>query len=421
MGAKSKSKQALSFYGRHINGWNIMQFLIILIPILWFLSAKVIFHKVINFQEVIVSCLLTSLIVLGLASSSKLEKLQDTEIWNGYVTSKSPVRKSCSSGWNDTKDSFCRMYDTRTVVDYIELRPVYNSKGMQTGVTPVTHYKTQYEYDYTWEQNWYVESTLRQYEITRSDRQGAKEPNRWTKVKKGDPVSITEKYDNFVKAVPDSLFNNLDINLEQFNGKIPTYPVVNDYYSIDRVIEVDYSDSTLSDLNYELGKALGRLNPHKQVNANIIITAIQDASFKYAVEYKWVGGKKNDVTIFLGMKPGTQDISWVDVMTFAMNDNNGIFTSTLKSEIYELGSISDTDSLVNLIEAKINKHFDLPEMETYQFLEDEITPSTDALIIAAIINLITCFLLTVVFGKLNFDPLGNIINASRNKPRTFKK
>ena len=98
-----------------------------------------------------------------------------------------------------SKDSFCRVYKTKEVYSHTTTSCTTDSNGYES-CTSTAHYDTYYKYIYPWEQNWMVYSTLRTWEISRADKQGANMPNRWKVVNIDDPVSVTRTFDNYIKA-----------------------------------------------------------------------------------------------------------------------------------------------------------------------------------------------------------------------------
>jgi hypothetical protein len=352
--------------------------------------------------------------------------MSDTETWNGKVTSKKMRQEKCNyPGWYDYSDSFCTNENTREVYTHSTYETVYctDSKGNSyaCGEDEIKHYKTQYSYDYPWERKWMVYTNLRTDQVSRIDRQGVNEPPQWTKIQINDPVSITKSYTNYIKAVPDSLFNNVAA-VNNFSDKVPSYPTHPSFYTPRKVLNVGYKGSIeVNKLNYELGKALGRLNPKKQVNIIIILTGIQDRAFRHAVEFKWVGGKKNDVVLFLGMDG--EDVVWTDIMTFAKNKFNGIYTANLTGAISDMEKINsdNQDELLAKMEVMTMKHYDRPQMKDYEYLKNEIKPTKTAIIWAFIIDLLLCIGLLWVFHMHDFDPIGNILVAVQRKWNAVKR
>lgn len=399
-------------------------FLIFLVPFVVAAVAKVVFDKKFNYQESFVCFIVSAVVSYGVIEMSKYGKTQDTELLNGMVTSKKGVTKDCPrpdwDGWTDESSSFCSAYDTeeRKVGESCST----DSKG-NTSCTPI--YETYYRYYFKFEKRWYVYTNLKTFEISRVGgryKQGLEEPKRWTVVKLKDPVSITNTYTNYVKAVPESMFN-AGGHSSAYDKFIPAYPKVSDYYNVRRVISIGYKGTMdVKLLNYELGKALGRLNPRKQVNVNLILNKFESDDYSYAVENKWVGGKKNDVNLFIGMSP-SDEVLWVRAVTFGKNDYNGIFSTKIEGRVSDAMTFGKGDelALVALIEQTVNAHFDRPSMEKYEYLESQIEPTEAAVMWAIILNIIISVGLAVLFVKYDFDPLGSIRSEynSRKRRRSF--
>ena len=169
-----------------------------------------------------------------------------------------------------------------------------------------------------------------------------------------------------------------------YADKIPEYPRVYGKYKINRVLNMGSTvpSHMLTDLNSRLNDALKELGPKKQANVVVIVTDITDPSYRHIVENAWIGGKKNDVVVFLGAT-GTE-IVWADVMTFAHNQGNELFHVTLRDA---LQSVDEFDSVVisGLVEKVIADKFDRISMEEFAYLEDEIQPANWVIILAVIL------------------------------------
>ncbi len=411
----------------------MLAFLLILIPFAAFLIAKLCFNHKFNFQEVVIGIIICAASAIAVLEVSKNGKMADREIWNGKVTSKQPEKRNCPvpdyDGWTDEYSSFCSAHDDEErIVGYETVCDSYNDSGSCTSSHEEPIYETYYRYYFRYEQRWYVNSNLVSWEEPRVGgryKQGLKEPKSWTIVKINDPVSVTRPYDNYVRAVPESLFNNKEVK-NAHSASVPAYPTVHGRYKVNRVLSVGYKGNIdKNKLNYELGKALGRLNPAKQVNVIVILTSIGDMSFRHAVENKWLGGKKNDAIIFISLDTNG-DILWTDLMTFGKNKFNGIYTANLTGAISDMENITKDNQgeLVGTIENLTAKHYDRPAMKEYFYLVKHIQPSTGALIFAFILDILICVGLLWAFNKYDFDPIGNSyrhIKWKFNRRRRFRR
>lgn len=348
-----------------------MQLLLLLLflPLFVPIVAKKWFKSTFPLWSMFLTSGITSLVVLGIFFAGTHSKSSDVEIWNGYVVKKIMKQQDCPSGWRTYRDEFCSEYKTREV--YSHTSCTTDSEG-NTSCTD--YYDTEYKYEFDWERRWYVNTSLGQFQINRVDNQGAVEPPRYQSVQLNDPVSQEHTFVNWVKAVPESLFNNSDIGSHAYTDQIPSYPQVYDYYKLNRVLSV--GEVTIpEDLNFELGKMLGRVNPHHQVNVIVIVTNIPDPSYRHAVELSWIGGKKNDVVIFLSIDKNG-DFIWTDVMTWARGAGNGIFVVTLKDHLHSIGNINQVGNIVLATEQTIKERYDRPSNSDHEHLKHAIVPPT---------------------------------------------
>lgn len=271
-------------------------------------------------------------------------QMADQEIRNGVVTSKNKETVSCSHSYE------C------------------NCSGTGSKRTCSTCYEHSHDYD------WVVHSNIPyDFTIDRIDRQGKKEPPRWTTVKIGDPVSDKFTYVNYVKGAHNSLFNKAQENV--LADKVPDYPKhVYDYYNVDRVVGVGFPIDPV--WNKKVQSVAGKLGPQKQVNPVFILTTY-DEDFARAVEQKWLGGKKNDVVVIVQIDDakkvvGSYIISWSD---------GAIFNVELRDEINNVGDFN-FETILTITENQILKNFTRKHMADYSYLKFDIQLDlTDLLIV----------------------------------------
>lgn len=349
-----------------------MNFLwIVLLPIIWLLAAKYWLRTTFNFKELAIS-IVSVLIITGITYGlGMMSQTSDIEILNGEVTKKE--RKH---------GSYVRSYDCRCYT---------SCSGSGKNKSCSTKCSTCYEDRYTVDWNGYT--TVGNFSFKSLDRTSKRvyresDPKDYVACKVGDPASSTHTYTNYVKAVPDSLFHDDSNIAEQFLGKIPSYPKVYSHYKINRVINVDskISVSVVKDLNDGISNSLKTLGFVKQVNIIVILTEIDDPSYRYAIENAWLGGKKNDVVIMIGLDDS--NITWADMMSFAGNSGNELFHVTMRDGILEQKELN-VKELVPFVAKTVSKLYDRPQMKDYEYLKDDIEPATWVIILAIILSLLT--------------------------------
>lgn len=280
-------------------------------------------------------------------------KTHDTQVYNGEVLSKSRNHGHYVESYE------CNCYYT------------YDSKGNAT-----RHCSTCYRGHYT--VTWSCQSNIGSFTIKHLDELSRSvyktpDPQRYTIIKKGDPVSRTGSYTNYIKAVPETLFRPAGESLRaQFKGLIPTYPIrIYDYYHLDRVVPVGVAVPNLREWNTKLHEALKKLGPQKQANV-VIVLVNQPENYFYALQDAWLNGKKNDIVVVISTSkfPGKAD--WVNIM--ALTTEN-VFQVKLRDSLLALDTLT-ADSVIGTIERETYASFKRKSMKDFSYLEAEIDPPT---------------------------------------------
>lgn len=289
------------------------------------------------------------------------QNTQDVEVINGEVLSKTSKHVSCSHSYR----CFCHQ----------------SCSG--TGKNRSCHEVCQTCYRHSYDVSWYVRSNIETITISRIDSQGLKEPPRWSRVKIGEPYATLQNYENYVKASPDTLFRHQG-SLEKYKNSIPNYPDrVYDYYHINRLIEVGTNVSNKSKWNAEISEINKRIGPKKQANFVLVFTN-KPHDYFYALQQAWIGGKKNDIIVVIGLEHNNNKPKWVEVMAWAKNKD--IYVN-LRDDILELTTITP-ETLLPTVEADIMKYFIRKPMHDFEYLASIITPTTTQWIVSIIIGLI---------------------------------
>jgi len=321
----------------------------------------------------------------------------DTEIWNGRVTKKYSHHVSCSHSYACNCRTSC------------------SGSGKNQSCSTICD--TCYEHFY--DVNWTIDDTVGQsWNISRVDRQGIHEPSRFTAVQIGEPTSGDHSYVNYVKASPGSLFRHQGLK-EKYSASLPAYPHrVYDYWHVDRFVSVGGDvpegraiwNSELANLNGDLGHA-------KQANVIVVLVHNQPQEWFYALEEKWIGGKKNDVVLVVSvdaeMKP-----QWADVMCWTTNE---FFKVKLRDDIMSHSTLNREFVFADL-RTNIAQNFVRKPMKDFEYLNSAITPSTTQWAVTLIvgllfaIGLIIFFQVNDVFGEERFNSFNR-----RSSPKKFNK
>lgn len=117
-------------------------------------------------------------------------------------------------------------------------------------------------------------------------------------------------------------------------------------------------------------------------------------SYRHTVENKWIGGKKNDSVIFIGLDD--HQIIWADVMTWALNSGNELYHATLRNAISRI-EVFDAERISHQISKITDEYYDRPQMSDYEYLKDEIQPPTWLVVLCFFSALALSTILTVFF------------------------
>lgn len=357
-----------------------------LIPLL----AKIKFNHALTVKEIAAQGAIMSLLCSALYFGGTYSSLSDVQILNGQVVSKTFKKQSCPSGWTDWSDSFCSNYDTRSVYTHT------SCSGSGKDKTCTRHYKTQYHYDYSWEKRWYATTSFQRHQIKRVNKRGDKEPARWTRTNVGDPASIQQSYVNYMKAAAHNIINPNKGVMERYKGKVPAYPSgIHDYYKSHKVLFHGVSVKDHAAWQLKLGNILKTVGPKKQANIVVLLTSIQDPDYRYAVEEEWVGGKKNDIIVVIGVDAG--NIKWTDTITLAGNAGNELMTVKMRDSILDHKTLDIT--VLDTISSTVLKHFDRKAMKDFEYLKEQIEPPAWVIYTCYIMSLLLGLGLTAYFIK----------------------
>lgn len=349
------------------------------IPIAWLVFAKIVLHSKITWKEAGVqfgiSIVVAALITIALYIGKNMGGM-DTELINGFVEDKYNQRVSCAHSY----ECNCTYYK--------------DSNGN-------SQRRCQTCYEHPFDVSWIVDTTVGDISISRVNSQGTIEPPRFTEVEINEPVTRRNSYMNYVKANPDSIFNDTEhthlMNTHEFN--IPNYPVIHDVYRVNRVVVASHQipRDLFRDLSESISMELRTLSAEKEVNIVVVVTHESNPQYANALKYEWLGGKKNDVIIVLGM-PEYPNIEWIE--SFGWAEGSRIFNEI--NDHYR-GQELNVDTFATDLSAIIREHYVRQEFSQYDYLLDELSPPLWAIFIGFIINLIVCVSVGWYFYK--HDPL----------------
>lgn len=321
----------------------------------------------------------------------------DTEIISGQILQKKSERVSCSHSYQ----CHCRT----------------ETSGSGKNQTTYEVCDTCYEHSYDVDWNIYTNAMNKYLDIDRIDRQGLEEPPRWTSAYVGEPVAFRHEFTNYIQAAPDSVLNHYNLDPKKY--WIPDYPnKTYDYYRLNRFVSIGYSEPHAQDWNYWLHDIAGKVGPTKQAEPIVVAVNSSDTNFAYAIQSRWIGGKKNDVIIVLGV-PNYPTISWVRVISWTTREDLKV---ELRDAIQAIGSMDRRDAVLKEISSQINSKFERMHMRNYKYLMAQIEPGQTATIVLFILSLLLCVGLDVYF--INEDPFDSTAiydEQWRRKPKVWNR
>lgn len=324
----------------------------LIFPLVW----KFIFPHRITWAEYFAQTAVGVSIALLLSLAITSAATRDVELWSGEVTSKERVKVSCDHSYSCNCVTRC------------------SGSGKDRTCSQVC--QTCYEHNHDFD--WRVRSNIGSLNIDRIDRQGKKEPPRFTEVKVGEPFVQEHSFTNYIKASPTTLFKDSESLIQPFLAVMPAYPEVFDYYRANRVYNYGITiDTTLNDQLNELMKKWG---PTKQ--ANVIAIFLGEAytqDYFNALKAHWLGGKKNDVVLVTQLDSNAK-VNWVRVMS---RSESNIFNTTLEFDLGNMGQY-DSQKFVQILDTTIMQKFQREDFHKYEYLLDEFQPSTVAIVFSLI-------------------------------------
>ena len=351
-----------------------MVFLVLLaIALLPAIVGKVFFHGI-TWKE-FAAHLAAQVLVAGFSALIVYHRdTGDTEVINAVVTSKKQDEVSCSHGYN------CNPYRCNPH----NCRP----RACGTRKLPRTCYDTCYNtcyhtcYEHFHDYNWDVHTSIGEtFHIRRVDRQGVATPPRWAATQVGEPTSSSHSYENYVKASPDSLFRHQGLT-EKYKADLPAYPLeIFDYWHLNRVVLVGVKSlPNLEAWNRRLSEINGEVGPKKQVNLVLVITN-KPADYFYALEEHWIGGKKNDAILVVGVDQSSQ-ILWAEVMAWSANKK---FEVELEFNLH--GKQLELEPVLGMFRDHTLRNYKRKPMHDFEYLTASIVPTTTEWVVSLILGL----------------------------------
>lgn len=372
----------------------MLTLLIALIPLFIVVVGHFMFPSKISILEVAAGAVAAILIAVVLVSVGKYTKMADVELWNGEITGKDydisfysiPYECNCTGTGTDRQCSTC----------YNEGYNMYWTADSNIGSFTI-QYKDCDSTSKSWCERRYTD------------------PKRWLEIKKGDPVTTQNTYVNYIKAAEYSLFSRTTGDM----SKAPDfeYPIkVYDHYHVDRVLldgVILPNNETLDQWNRNLEQILKTLGPQKQANMILVLTNAANPSYAELLLTKWEGGNKNDIIIVAGFPSGeiVDGPEWVKVHSWAKKD---IFNVTMRDNLLDNPSLwSSANVFFPNSQHIVMENFERRPMKEFEYLKNQIEPSTGMIVIMIIISIMAGVGLVFVFHQTD------VFNPNNSSRRNF--
>lgn len=345
--------------------------LLIFVPVIIALVGLLIGNGKITLKEFLLQEAVILLIVVSGYFIARHANTRDVELWNGTIVNKAREKVSCSHSYS------CRC------------RPVSCGKNCTT-----IHCDTCYEHFWDYDWNLYT-SNQETITIDRVNRQGTKEPPRFSAAKIGDPTALTHTYTNYIKASPWTILKKQGLK-ERFSKHLPTYPVdTYDYHYVNRFLTPGINIKDAQAWNKQLMQLNAELGRKKKVNIIFIAVPTDDSSYIHALEEAWLGGKKNDLVVIMGV-PEYPKISWVRTMSWSRAEELKI---EIRDEIQKIGNMEQRNEIIKTVGNLVNEKFIKRPMSDFEYLNASARPPFWAMILLFITGTIFSIGLSILFYR----------------------
>jgi hypothetical protein len=312
--------------------------------------------------------------LLALSSRSS-----DTEIWNGTIARK----------WQGT-ESCCHSYPCNC-------HEVCSGSGKDRSCSELCDTCYEHSHDIDWNA---ISTNNETVYYDGCNRPGSSAPGRWNQIVVGEPTAVEHSYTNYIKGNPDSILRRQGY-AEKFKGKIPGYPQVYDHYRDDTFLPIGVSVPDRKWVSDALSALNGLFGTAKQVNIILVAVDVGDPSYAEALRESWLGGKKNDVVVVVGM-PHFPEIGWASVISWSKSED-------MKIEIRDrLLALKNWDccSVVGVLQQEVGNRFVRRRWKDFDYLKSTIEPTESMQWTLGLLGLLLSLGLSVYFWI--YDPFNSV-------------
>lgn len=316
---------------------------------LWILFSKFLFPRQLTAIELWIQFAVTAVVITLTLVVGDYQSSSDIEIIHGYVVSKSR-----------TQDYFQTSYECNCVCVSRDKQGSCTSESCQTCYTD--HYTV----------DWELQTSLGGHQIDYIDQEyksawNTPDPNAYTAAYELQPFSRSHSYTNYFLLYKESLFNN-NPNLAKYSAALSssTYPEVYGY-AVDLVFKGAVPGIDTRAYNDLIRDYLREAGVKKQVNIILYFTSVDDQAFRYALEAKWNGGRKNDVIVLIGADANTKP-KWVDVISLGKNSGNEMLQVSLREDLIN-ADLLNPKATTDLIFKNIEQYYHRKHMSEFKYME----------------------------------------------------
>jgi hypothetical protein len=303
--------------------------------------------------------------------------LHDNEIITGEITSKQRV-----------EDSYEESYDC-------------NCRSVKSGDTTTSVCDTCWQTIYTID--WFLESTVGEIPIDSDESEwrsvwDTPNPHSFTTATVGAACSRERSYQNYIKASPDSLFNASEFRNTSFDASIPAYPSIHGYYKFVHAVTADgaISKSVEQAWSHEVSDRLKKTNPNTHPNIIFVFTKDYDRNYRYALERKWLGGKKNDLIVVIGTA-NYPNANWSDVITLGGTSGNELTSVKINQAVHST-QLNPLVTVQNVFDV-VAENFDMKPIEDFKYLQDEQEITFWQSILIVLASIVISIIVSILFAR----------------------
>jgi hypothetical protein len=213
------------------------------------------------------------------------------------------------------------------------------------------------------------------------------DPTFYTNAKRGDPWAQRHMYVNYIKAVPESLFQSAG-KVDGYEAHLKDYPsAIYDFYNLDRLVQVKASVPNAASWNKQIAETAKLIGPAKQANLVIVLVKDLPEQYFYALERHWLKGKKNDVIAVIGYDSLESPAKWVNIMSMSKSE---VFNIRLKDDLMGLAKLDPLETTAT-IRKNVIANYQRKPMADFEYLKDSISPPIWVIAALAILNVISLF------------------------------